>query len=226
MEFNKKILIIIIAIAVIIIAIGAIFTSGFFNTPIEKTTPFDNNFTSGDFVGNVKVVNKTNQWAVAYSDTEHKIDYNMSTCKNATLIADIYLIQGMEGPEHRTFNDNDWDIYHAQGMQASGNNTNKTNNTVDIYMCVANQGEQSYIIYAIFNNNTLVNTSGGLYSQAYEEYIEPLLDTVTLKENPNVPEVYDVLGMDESTYHQYTNIVDQVKKGNRTAIEQFMGTAN
>lgn len=225
MQLNKKkFIIIIMIIIVIVVIIGAIFTSGFLNTSIEKTTPFDNDFASGNFVGNVKILNNTSQWSAAYSDTENHIDYNMSTCKNASLIVDIYTIQGMQGPEHRIFNDQKWDIYNAQGMQTIGNNTNSSENqTLNVFMCVADRGEQSYIIYIIFNNNTSINTTGGVYSQAYNEYIEPLLDSITLKENANAPTIYDVLGIDQSTYNQYAELISQIKKGNQTAIQQLAG---
>lgn len=220
---NKTIFALIIIVVVIIVAIGAVFTSGFFDATVSETTPFDNNFMSGDFVGQVKTVNDSEKWAVAYSDETHHIDYNMSTCKNATLLVDIYTLQGMEGPEHRTFNNQQWDIYHAQGMQTIGNTTNVslTNETLNVYMCVANKAEQSYLIYVIFNNNTDVNSTGGVYSDGYENYIEPLLDSVTLKEDPNAPEIYDILGMDQSSYQQYAQLISQVKKGNQTAIQQL-----
>ncbi len=225
MKLNKKFIVAII-IVIIIVIIGVLFTSGFFNKSTEKTTPFDNNFASGDFVGNVKILNNTSQWTAAYSDTDNHIDYNMSTCKNASLIVDIYTIQGMQGPEHRTFNNQKWDIYYAQGMQTIENNTNSSvNETLNVYMCVANKGEQSYLIYIIFNNNTSVNTTGGVYSQAYDDYIEPLLDSITLKENNNAPTIYEILGIDQSTYNQYAELISQIKKGNQTAIQQLTGAS-
>lgn len=222
MEISKKMIIAIVAIVVIVIAIGAVFVSGFFDTTIEEMTPFDNDFSSGEFVGNVTVQNSTDKWSVAYADKENQIEYNMSTCKNASLLVDMYVIEGMEGPEHRTFNNIKWDIYHAQGTQNTENSTG--DNKIDIFMCVANNGDQSYILYIIFYNTTKVDGSSGMYSHAYKDYIEPMLDTVTLKVNPDAPTIYDALGIDQATYQQYVSIVDQVKKGNQTAIQQYFGT--
>ena len=218
MELNKKIIAVIIAVIVIIVAVSTIFVSGFFDTPIGEVTPFDNNFASGEFMGNVTLENSTNQWSVAYSDKENQIEYNMSTCKNASLIVDMYVIEGMDGPEHRTFNNNEWDIYYAEGTSDSGEG-----DKIDVYMCVANQGEQSYIIYTIFYNTTRTESSGGVYSEGYGNYIEPLLDSITLKENPNAPTIYEALEIDQGTYQQYVHLVDQVKKGNQTAIQQLLG---
>lgn len=218
MERNKKIIVAIIII--IIIVIGGIICFLGFDSNSEKT-PFSNNFISGDFIGTVNKLNSNETWAAAYNDPVHHIEYNMSTCKNASFLADLYKLQGMKGPEERTYNNQAWDIYTGQGSNQVGNET--TNEITNIYMCIANKDNQSYIIYVIFNNGTKVDVDGSLYCDGFEKYVESLLTSIQLKHDDNVPELSSLLGMDESTFQQQAFLVNQASKGNNTALAMLMG---
>ncbi|MDO5849214.1 MAG: hypothetical protein Q4P18_06745 [Methanobrevibacter sp.] len=219
MDKNKKIILVAAIVVVVAIVAGALFSGILNSSSSEGTTPFSNEFMEGDFVGTVNVVNNTDKWAVAYKDPVHHIEYNVSTCKNASFLVDLYSVQGMTGPEHRTFNNQNWDIYLGQGQQE----INNRNVTLQIFMCVADKDNQSYVIYAIFNNNTQVKVGNNLYCDAFTEYIEPLLTSITLKHNSGAPELYDLLGVDKATFDQQADLLKEVKKGNQTAIAQLSG---
>lgn len=213
MEFNKKIIAAIVIIVVVVI-IGGIYAFTMSDKGESTTTPFDNSFMSGEFAGNVKLVNNSTEWASAYADEDNKIQYNMSTCKNASYIIDTYLVQGMSGPDEREFNGQQWDIYTLTGMMNAGNNTtNSTNQTVYIYICVVNKENQDFLTYAIFENSSSVEVDGSLYCEAYEDYVVPLLESSQLKPNSEVPELYELLGMDQATFQQYVDLMEKYKAG-------------
>lgn len=208
MEFNKKIIAAIVIIVVVVIA-GGIYALTISDGQ-STTTPFNNSFSSGEFTGNVELVNNSSEWAAAYSDNTNSIQYNMSTCRNASYIVDTYLIQGMQGPDEREFNGQQWDIYTVTGTTNSGNNTTQT---VYIYMCVANKENQDFLLYAIFEDSSSVEVDGSLYCEAYEDYIVPLLESMELQPNANVPELYELLGIDQGTFQQYADLMTRYKAG-------------
>lgn len=221
MDKNKKIILAVVIIVVIaVIAGAAVFFSGILNGN-EVETSFDNNFTSGEFVGNVKVVNNTDKWGVAYRDAENHIEYNMSTVKNASFLVDLYTLQGMKGPEHRTYNDQQWDIYTAQGATQIGNET--SNKTLQVFMCVANKNNQTYLVYVIFNNETNIKVSDSVFCDAFKDYVEPLLESMTLKHNDDAPSLSSLLGIDDNTLNQQAALIKEAKKGNQTAIQALAG---
>lgn len=221
MDKNKKIIIAVLAIIIIIFVAGALYVS-FSQENKEASSHFNNTFMSGDFVGMVHVVNNSSEWQKSYSDTTHHIDYNMSTCKNASFLVDMYSIQGLKGPEERTFNGQEWDIYSGQGISSINGSGNTTvNTTLNVFMCVADKDNQSYVIYIIFNNNTDVNVTDSVFCPAYDDYIEPLLKSITLVHNKNVPSLADMLGIDQASFDEQAHLISEVKKGNQTAIQQL-----
>ena len=57
----------------------------------------------------------------------------------------------------------------------------------------------------------------------YTDFVEPLLKSVTLKETKNVPKLSEQYGLSEDEFQQQMELVQQVKAGNSTAIEQVFG---
>ena len=102
---NKNMIIIIAAVVILAIAVvaGFIFISGNSNES-KDTTSFSTPFMAGSFVGNVSLENGSLDYAHSYKDKAHDIEYNMSTMDNASALMEIYEFQGLEGPEKRTFN--------------------------------------------------------------------------------------------------------------------------
>lgn len=218
MEKNRKI-ILAIAVIVIVIIIAGIAASGILNSSDEETTPFNNTFMEGNFVGNVSLANNSTPWMLSYSDSAHSIEYNISSCRNGSFLMDYFLAQGVSGPEEREYGGQEWDIYRAQAVPNVGNNTTnatQSNEVLNIYICHAVKDNQSYLIYMIVANDTDLESDGSMFCEAYTDYLEPLLSNVNLIHNDDVPEVYTLLGLDEASFNQLQESVNQYLSGNMT----------
>jgi hypothetical protein len=215
---NKNIIIILVAIIAVIAIAGAIFVSGVFNETNDLgSTPFKTNFMEGAFVGNVTLVDGKEKFMHSYKDKEHKITYNISTVDNSTALMDIYSIQGVTNPEERSFNGNDWNIYFTQAIP--GNDTSKTNDTMNIIICQSQGEKQGYLIYAIFDGKSDVNSTGNEFGQSYTDFIKPLLENVTLKKSKNVPAINEEFGLTEDQFAEQMDLSQQYKAGNTSALE-------
>ena len=215
---NKNIIIIAVVIIAIVAVALAIFSTGLFNSNeiIRDTTSFNNSFMEGAFTGsNVKLTNNTTEYMQSYLDGEHNITYNISTVDNSTALMDIYYVQGVMNPEHRSFNGNDWNIYFSQAYE--GNNTN---NTISIVICQSQTAKQGYLIYMIVGSKSDVNTTAlNVYGDVYTQYVEPLLKSITLKESKNVPAINDEFGLTSDEFAQQMELIQQYKAGNTSALE-------
>lgn len=220
---EKKNMIIIIA-AVVILAIvavaGFIFISGNSNGS-QGSTPFSTSFMEGSFAGNVSLENDSIDYASSYKDKTHDIEYNMSTMDNASALMDIYEFQGIEGPEKRTFNNQEWNIYFAEAVpnSNSSNASNTSDESMGIVICEVQNEKQGYVIYAIFGGDSDVNFTKNTYGDAYVNYIEPLLSSITLKQSKDVPSVADQFGLSQDEFNQQIELIHQYEAGNTSALE-------
>ena len=216
---NKNMIIIAVAVIAIIAVAAVILTTGFFNGNndiIRETTSFSNSFMEGAFTGkDVKLVNNTTEYMQSYNDANHNISYNISTVDNSTALMDIYYVQGVMNPEKRSFNGNDWNIYFSQAYE--GNNTN---DTISIVICQSQNAKQGYLIYMIVGSKSDVNTTAlNVYGEVYTQYVEPLLQSITLKESSNVPAINDEFGLTSDEFAQQMELIQQYKAGNTSALE-------
>ncbi|WP_405270387.1 hypothetical protein [Methanobrevibacter sp.] len=217
---NKNIIIILVAIIAILAIAGALFVSGIFNQENKDlgTTPFKTEFMEGDFVGNVSLVNGKEKFMHSYKDKEHKVTYNVSTVDNSTALMEIYEVQGVSNPEERNFNGNDWNIYFTQAMP--GNDTKADeNNTMNIIICQSQGKKQGYFIYMIIDGKSDINATGNSFGEAYLDYIQPLLESITLKESKNVPKINEEYGLTEEQFAEQMELIHQYKAGNTSALE-------
>lgn len=216
---NKNLIIIAIAIIAVIAIVGAIFVSGVFNGNNDLgTTPFKTDFMEGAFAGNVSLADDKEKFMHSYVDKEHNITYNISTVDNSTALMDIYELQGLSNPEERSFNGNDWNIYFTQAIP--GNDTTiKENNTMNLVICQSQGEKQGYLIYAIIDGKSDVNSTGKIYGPAYKDYIQPLLESIILKESKNVPKISEELGLTDDQFAQQMDLVYQIKAGNTSALQ-------
>ena len=219
---NKNI-IIILAIVVVIIAIaGVLFATGFIgdNKNVE-TTPFKMDFMEGSFVGNVSLENDKEKFMHSYEDKENKITYNISTVDNSSALMEIYQIQGVGYPEVRTFNGNEWNIYFTQAIpNTNSSNSSSNDNAVMNIIIGESQGKkQGYLIYMIIDGKSKINATGNIYSEAYTDYFEPLLESLTLKESKNVPHIYDEFGLSKEQFNQEMDLIQQYKAGNTYVLQ-------
>lgn len=222
---EKKLIVIAVVVVAIVAILGFAFSSGMFNNS-GPTTAFDNEFMSGIFTGNVKLVNNTTDYSQSWQDEEHHISYNMTTVDNSSALVDIQDVQsilanggvsGLKGPEKRDFNGQEWNIYFTQGISQVNGSENKTMN---IIICEHQGEKQGYLIYIIFDNSSDVNFTLNTFCDAYELYTKPLLESISLKDNPDIAiSVADSFGMSESEFEQQMYLVHQIKIGNYSALE-------
>lgn len=217
MEDKNKIIVLVAVVAVIAIA-GVIFATGMLNgNNNQATTQFKTDFMEGSFVGNVSLENDTEKFMHSYVDKNHQITYNISTVDNSSELMEIYQFQGVPNPEERTFNGNDWNIYFTQAIP--GNDTSNTTNAMNIVICESQGQKQGYLIYAIFDAKSDINSTNNIFSDGYLEYIEPLLKSITLKESKDVPKINEEFGLSEDEFAQQLDLIRQYKAGNTSAIE-------
>lgn len=219
---NKNIIIILVAIIAVIAIAGGILASGILNGESKaptKTTPFETEFMEGSFVGKVKLVNDDEDYMRSYEDKENKITYNISTVDDSDALMDIYYIQGVMNPEKRTINGNDWNIYFTQAVE--GNDTATDDNTMNIIICQSQGDKQGYLIYSIFDAKSKVNGTT-IYGEAYKDYIEPLLNSITLKESSDVPKINEEFGLTEDQFAEQMDLIKEFKSGNTSALEGYV----
>lgn len=221
---NKNIIIIAVAIIAIIAIVGGIFASGILNgnekaPTTTTTTPFETEFMDGSFVGKVDLVNDDEVYMHSYKDKKNKITYNISTVDDSDALMDIYYVQGVMNPEKRTINGNDWNIYFTQAVE--GNDTASDDNTMNIIICQSQNEKQGYLIYSIFDAKSKVNGTT-IYGQAYKDYIEPLLNSITLKESDDVPKINEEFGLSEDEFAQQMDLIKEYKSGNTSALEGYI----
>ena len=217
---NRSIIILVAAVIAVIVLAGGAYAIDLFNFNDDgpkETTPFKTDFMEGKFSGNVSLENDTEKFMHSYADKKNDITYNISTVDNSTALMEIYELQGVTNPEHRSFNGNDWNIYFTQAVP--GNDTNNTEGTMNIIICESQGEKQGYLIYAIFGANSTVNSTGNVYGESYTDYIEPLLKSVTLKESKNVPKINEEFGLSEDEFAQQMDLIHQYKAGNTSALE-------
>ena len=216
--------IIIIAVVVIIIAvIGVVFATGMLNNDNKntETTPFKTDFMDGSFIGKVELVNDSEKYMHSYRDDTNKITYNISTVDDSKALMDIYYLQGVMNPEQRTFNGQEWNIYFTEAVP--DNSTNKTNETMNIVICQAQGEKQGYLIYIIIDGDSKVNATLNTYGESYTDFVEPLLKSITLKKSDDVPKIYDEFGLTKDEFDQQMELIDQIKAGNSSALQQVAG---
>ena len=216
---NKNIIMILVAVVAIIAIVGAIFVSGMFNgTKETATTPFETEFMDGAFVGNVTLKDGKQKFMHSYVDKEHKITYNISTVDNSTALMDIYSVQGVTNPEERSFNGNDWNIYFTEAIPGNDSSA-KDNNTMNIIICQSQGKKQGYLIYMIVDSKSDLNSTGNEFGQAYKDFAQPLLESITLKESKNVPKINEEFGLSEDQFAEQMDLIQQIKAGNTSALE-------
>ncbi len=217
---DKKIIILLAVIVAIIAIAGFAFFSGMLNGNNSDlgSTHFKTKFMEGDFVGNVTLVNDKEKFMHSYEDKEHKITYNISTVDNSTALMEIYEVQGVTNPEERNINGNDWNIYFTQAIP--GNDTKSDdNNTMNIIIAQSQVKKEGYLIYMIIDGKSDVNSTGNAFGQSYTDYMQPLLESITLKKMSGVPHIYDEFGLTEEQFAQQMDLIHQYKAGNTSALD-------
>ena len=215
---EKKNMIIIGVVVAVIAILGIVFATGALNKTGPQT-PFDTEFMSGTFAGNVEKAASNESFLVSYQDKQNNITYNLTTMDNSSALMEIYQFQGVQGPDHRTYNGNDWDIFFGEAMPVVNNTTAAgKGQAMGIVICECQKESQGYVIYSIFDVSK-VNFTLNTFGDSYVKFIEPLLKSVTLKESKNVPKVHEQFGLSQSDFDKQINLIRQVKAGNTSALQ-------
>lgn len=212
---------IIIGVIVVIIAIvGVIFATGALNNNSGAKTPFETDFMSGSFVGTVEKIATNESFIGSFQDKEHNITYNITTMDNSSALMEIYKFQGVRGPDQRSINGNDWNIYYGEAMPVINNTTGvDSNKSMGIVICECQKEKQGYVIYTIFGDLSKVNFTLNTFGDSYTKYIEPLLKSINLKESKDVPAIYEQFGLSEKEFKQQIDLIRQVNAGNLSAVK-------
>ena len=222
---HKKMAIIAALLVIIIASAGASYAFNLFGGP---TTDFDNQFMSGTFTGEV-TKNKIDknlsfaEWTDSYTDKERNITYNMSCIKGGSFLTDMYQLQGMAAPEVRNFNNVPWSIFYSQAVPTNDANDSANSSAIDnssiihVYICQANVDGVSYMINIIAYDNESIKCDGTLYCDYFKNDIQPLLESITLKDAKKAPQMYKVLNMSKEDFNSLQDYIEQVKAGNVTA---------
>lgn len=217
---NRNMIILVAAVVAVIAIIAAVFLSGALNgSDAAVTSPLETEFMEGKFVGNVTLVDGKEKFMHSFKDKEHNITYNISTVDNSSALMEIYEAQGVSNPEERSFNGNDWNIYFTQGVPDDNSSKSGSDNPLNIIICESQGEKQGYLIHMIIDGKSDVNASGGAFSEAYNDYVVPLLESITLKESSNVPKINEEYGMTEDQFAEQLDLLRQYKAGNFSALE-------
>lgn len=90
---------------------------------------------------------------------------------------------------------------------------------MNIIICQSQGEKQGYLIYAIFDGKSDVNSTGNEFGQSYTDFIKPLLENVTLKKSKNVPAINEEFGLTEDQFAEQMDLIQQYKAGNTSALE-------
>ena len=216
---EKKNMIIIGVVVVIIAILAVVFATGALNNN-GPTTAFTTDFMTGSFIGNVEKANTNESFVASYTDKEHNITYNLTTLDNSSALMEIYRFQGVKGPDHRSYNGIDWNIYFGQAMPVVDNSTNQSSNeSMGIVICECQKEKQGYVVYVIFNDLSKVNFTLNTFGESYVNFIEPMLKSASLKESSNVPSISEQFGMSQDEFNQQLELIHQVNAGNYSGLQ-------
>ena len=176
---------------------------------------------SGTFTGDlsqneIKDNGTAKGWTDSYEDKENNITYNMSCVKDGDFITDLYQLQGLGQPEIRNYNDQPWKIFFSQAVpdsNATGNKTdNKTNSTINVYICEADINGTAYTINVIsYDNKT--ECDGTLFCPLFKDYIEPLIKSVEFKDSKKAPKMADLLNMSDEEFKYNREYINGILNG-------------
>ena len=94
---------------------------------------------------------------------------------------------------------------------------------MNIIICQSQQKKQGYLIYMIIDADSKVNATLNTYGESYTDFVEPLLNSITLKESKNVPKIYEEFGLTKDQFNEQMDLIQEVKAGNQSAIQQVAG---
>ena len=193
----------------------------------EKKQPIENYIvgTTGDFDPlmslRTSITTSDMEYLMGYSyeDKANNITYNMSCVKDGDFITDVYQLQGLGQPEIRNYNDQPWKIFYSQAVPDSNvtdnktsEDSNKTNNTINVYICEADINGTAYTINVIsYDNKT--ECDGSMFCPLYKKHVEPLVESIKFKDAKKAPKMADVMGMSDEEFEYNREYLNGILNG-------------
>ena len=180
---DKKILLaVVFIVAVIAMGIG-LFSLGFFGQTTQVDTKFLSGIIQGEAVDTSYMPMPVKEYTVNYEDNKNNITYEFMMAD--TLQVTIKLIETLGGGKITTkeYNGVKWDIYYSRGG----------------YSCIASGKNGDYCVHV---NGFNVSHDRTLNSDLFKNYVEPLLNSITLKDS-NPPKEYEVCGIPIDEYNNF-----------------------
>ena len=88
-----------------------------------------------------------------------------------------------------------------------------------IIICQSQGSTQGYLIYVIFDGNSSVNATPNIFGESYTDYVQPLLENITLKQSTDIPKIYEQFGLTKDEFDQQMDLIHQYYAGNASALE-------
>ena len=94
----------------------------------------------------------------------------------------------------------------------TANQTNDTNNTINVYICEADINGTAYTINVMsYDNKT--ECDGTLFCPLYKEHIEPLIESVEFKKAKKAPKMADILNLSDEEFEFNREYVNGIFNG-------------
>ena len=71
----------------------------------------------------------------------------------------------------------------------------------------------------IIDNDSKINATLNTYGESYTDFVEPLLESITLKESKNVPKIYEEFGLTKDQFNEQMDLIKEYKAGNTSALK-------
>ncbi|MBZ9570253.1 hypothetical protein KQY27_01660 [Methanobrevibacter sp. TMH8] len=214
---NKKILVY-VAIICIVLAIVASIAFGVSN----QKTQIDNKIISATIHGVAIENNSSNLmlgWMKVYHDEDNGVyyDFLMADSFNFTKKGVINLMSS-EKLATKEYNDVQWEIYYSDPNSfnlkyelSKGISTDRSG-----YLCFASGKNGDYFVTV---SSGAVHSNNSIDTDLFENYVEPLLNNITLKDPENPPKEYKILN---STKEEYDWINNYINQNGWEAIKDYM----
>ena len=199
---NKNILMGIIIIIVVGAVVGIV---GMFALSFsEKTTQIDCKFLNGTVQGVVVEDNGSDSslgWDLMYHDAENGVYYDLVMADSFDFTKELVVSAGnAENIVIKEYGGVVWEIYYLK--HNSGNiwyklSQNMLTAKLSGYLCFAS-GENGDYFIAIRSGSVYSNNS--MDSDLFKNYVEPLVNNITLKDPQNPPKEYQILDLTKEDY--------------------------
>lgn len=207
---NKKILLVLIAIiAIVIVAVGVVALS---SNIFGQTTEVDNKFIKATIPGvAVEEGNTTNfnGWLTGYMDDGSGVSYGFAMFNNLNLTKDMFSnFLNLNKLATKEVNGVQWDIYYMD-INSFKNTPFSTglssSDTGAMYLCFASGKTGDYMVIV---GSDVVSSDNSIDSDLFKNYVEPLLQSITLKDPQNSQGEYKFFNMTEVDYNNVKNFVN------------------